>query len=116
MAEGIEGFYERVGAGRYVAGEYTRGPWDARAQHAGPQAALLGREIEERAEAREDMRLAQVTYEILRPVPIGPLRVTTEVVRAGRGSRGAGRAPLKPGACAGPILRGRATPWCGAAG
>ena len=31
---------------RYVATEATRGPWDPGAQHAGPPAALIGREIE----------------------------------------------------------------------
>ena len=30
----------------YVATEATRGPWDPGAQHAGPPAALIGREIE----------------------------------------------------------------------
>ncbi len=39
-----EAFYEREGE-RYVATELTRGPWDPGAQHAGPPAALLGREI-----------------------------------------------------------------------
>ncbi|WP_030210354.1 thioesterase family protein [Streptomyces sp. NRRL S-87] len=107
MGEVIEGFYERVGDGRYRASEFTRGPWDARAQHAGPPAALLGREIEERTGAREDMRLARVTYEILRPVPIGPLRVVTEVVRAGRGTELVA-AELVPEGADGPVMTARA--------
>ena len=40
-----ESFYEPDGD-RYVATELTRGPWDPGAQHAGPPAALIGREIE----------------------------------------------------------------------
>ncbi|RSS82000.1 thioesterase family protein [Streptomyces sp. WAC06614] len=79
-------FYERVGDGRFRATEHTRGPWDAGAQHAGPPAALLGRAVEERPGARDDMRIARITYEILRPVPIGELEVTTSVLRAGRGT------------------------------
>jgi hypothetical protein len=38
-------FYEPDGD-VYVATELTRGPWDPGAQHAGPPAALIGREIE----------------------------------------------------------------------
>ncbi|MET9572712.1 thioesterase family protein [Streptomyces virginiae] len=83
-AEGCEGFFERVGPGRFRATEYTRGPWDAGSQHAGPPAALLGRAVEERPGARADMRIARITYEILRPVPIGELEVTTSVLRSGR--------------------------------
>ncbi|WP_241695081.1 thioesterase family protein [Streptomyces sp. C] len=32
------------------------------------------------------MRIARITYEILRPVPIGELEVTTSVLRSGRGT------------------------------
>ncbi|WP_329196964.1 MULTISPECIES: thioesterase family protein [unclassified Streptomyces] len=81
-----EGFFERIDTGRFLATAFTRGPWDERSQHAGPPAALLGRAVEEREGAREDMRIARITYEILRPVPIGELEVTTSVVRAGRGT------------------------------
>ncbi len=77
-------FYERISANRFAPTENTRGPWDAGSQHAGPPAALLGRAIEERPGAREDMRLARVTYEIVRPVPIRPFEVTTTVMRTGR--------------------------------
>ncbi|MEV0963839.1 MULTISPECIES: thioesterase family protein [unclassified Streptomyces] len=78
-------FYERISEARFSPTEHTRGPWDAGSQHAGPPAALLGRALEERPGARADMRLARVTYEIVRPVPIRPLEVTTTVLRSGRG-------------------------------
>lgn len=81
-----DGFYERLGEGRFLATEATRGPWDPGSQHAGPPAALLGRAVEERPGARADMRIARITYEILRPVPIGELEVTTSVLRSGRGT------------------------------
>lgn len=77
-----EAFYEIVGDG-FVATELTRGPWDPNAQHAGPPSALLGREIE-RVEGGEGFQVARVTLEILRPVPIGPVRVEAEVVRPGK--------------------------------
>jgi hypothetical protein len=65
------------------ATDLTRGPWDPGAEHGGAPAALLGRAIE-RTEPGADMRVARVTIELLRPVPIGELRVETEVVRPGR--------------------------------
>jgi hypothetical protein len=84
-----ESFYEPDGD-HYVATELTRGPWDPGAQHAGPPAALIGREIERLGGGRmgggdgPPAQVARVTYEILRMVPIGRLRVEAEVVRPGR--------------------------------
>ncbi len=77
-----EAFYEKAGTG-FVATELTRGPWDPGAQHAGPPAALLGREIERLPDA-EEFQVGRVTCEILRSVPIGPVRVEARVVRPGR--------------------------------
>jgi hypothetical protein len=77
-----EAFYERDGE-LLVATQLTRGPWDPGAQHAGPPTALLGREIERLPEAGE-FRLGRITGEILRPVPIAPLRAAARVARPGR--------------------------------
>lgn len=79
-----EAFFERVADDRYVPTENTRGPWSADSQHAGPPAALLGRAVQTRPGAREDMRLARITFEITSPVPLKPLTVTTNVLREGR--------------------------------
>lgn len=78
-----DAFYERSGAGSFVASELTRGPWDPGAQHAGPPAALLGREIE-RVEGAEAFQVGRVVFEILRPVPIGPVRIEARVLRPGK--------------------------------
>ena len=84
-----ESFYEPDG-GAFTATELTRGPWDPGHQHAGPPAALIGRELERLGEGRiggpggPPAQLGRVTYEVLRPVPIAPLRVEAEVVRPGR--------------------------------
>jgi hypothetical protein len=84
-----DSFYEPDGE-LYVATELTRGPWDPGAQHAGPPAALIGREVERLSGGRiggEDGPPAQVgriTYEVLRSVPIAPLRVEARIVRPGR--------------------------------
>jgi hypothetical protein len=77
-----DAFYEPAGD-RFVATELTRGPWDPGAQHAGPPAALLGREIERLRDA-EEFQVGRVTCEILRSVPIGPVRVTARILRPGR--------------------------------
>jgi len=78
-----EAFYERRGESSYLATELTRGPWDPGAQHAGPPSGLIGRAIE-RLDGGEEFHVGRVTFEILRPVPIGPVRVEAEVVRPGR--------------------------------
>lgn len=69
--------------GLYVASELTRGPWDRAAQHGGAPAALLMRAFEQ-LPGGEGLQLARVTYELLRPVPIGRFELRSEVVRPGR--------------------------------
>ena len=75
-------FYEHDGKG-YLATELTRGPWDPGAQHAGPPAALLGRELDLLPEAA-DFQVCRITFEILRSIPIGPVEVEARIVRPGR--------------------------------
>jgi hypothetical protein len=77
-----DAFYEPAGDG-YDSTELTRGPWDPGAQHAGPPAALLGREIERLPDAGE-FQIGRVTCEILRSVPIAPVRVAARILRPGR--------------------------------
>jgi hypothetical protein len=77
-----ECFYEPDGE-LYRSTELTRGPWDPDSQHAGPPAALLGREVE-RLDAGEEFQVGRITFEILRAVPIVPLQVEAWVVRPGR--------------------------------
>jgi hypothetical protein len=68
---------------RFVPLELTRGPWDPKAQHAGPPSALLGRAIERCGEP-EGLQVGRVTFEILGPVPLEPLAVEARIVRPGR--------------------------------
>jgi hypothetical protein len=77
-------FYRQVADDRFESTEYTRGPWDARSQHAGPPAALLGRAVELRPGGRPDMRIARLTFDIIRPVPVAVLTVTSRLVRSSR--------------------------------
>jgi hypothetical protein len=77
-----DAFYEPDGE-LLAATELTRGPWDAGSQHAGPPAALLGRAVE-RVPGGEGFQVGRLTFEILRPVPIAPVRVSAELVRPGK--------------------------------
>jgi len=81
--------------------ELTRGPWQENALHGGPVAALLARAVEEcpvyvasANEAGKDssderdaigsMDVVRMTIELLRPVPLVPLTVSSKLARPGR--------------------------------
>jgi hypothetical protein len=66
---------------RFVPTELARGPWSADAAHAGPPAALLGRAVER---LEPEMVVSRFVLEILRPIPLRPLRVTARVARPGK--------------------------------
>jgi acyl-Coa thioesterase superfamily protein/acyl-CoA thioesterase superfamily protein len=67
----------------FVPTQHTRGPWDPQAQHAGPPAALLARAIEG-LDVTGETQVARFTLEILRPIPLTPLRVEARIARPGR--------------------------------
>jgi hypothetical protein len=69
--------------GRFKATELGRGPWDPNALHGGAPAALLMRAFE-REPAAEGLQIARVTYELVRPVPLGELTVDVQTIRGGR--------------------------------
>ncbi len=69
--------------GTFLPTELSRGPWDPAAQHGGAPAALLAGAILGH-EGADDTRVARLTVEFLRPVPLVPLTVTVETVRPGR--------------------------------
>jgi hypothetical protein len=75
-------FYRDLGGGRFESTAATAGPWSPKTQHAGPPSALLGRAFE-RFGAPSDLRVARVTVEIPRPVPVGEVRVDVCSVRSG---------------------------------
>ena len=69
--------------GQLVATELASGPWAPHAQHGGAPAALIARAFE-RVPGHERLNMARLTYEFLRPVPIGPVEVRAKVTRPGR--------------------------------
>ena len=68
---------------RFVPTGLTRGPWDRGFQHAGPPAALLAHAVEAAAGV-DPGQVGRLAYDILRPVPLAPHRVSTRVLRPGR--------------------------------
>jgi hypothetical protein len=67
----------------FLATALTIGPWDPGLQHAGPPAALLAREAE-RASGIDGGQTVRLAFDILAPVPVGPVRLRADVVRPGR--------------------------------
>jgi hypothetical protein len=76
-------FFEQAGPDTFVATPATAGPWSAQAQHGGPPSALAARAME-RHEPDSGQRLARVTTDILRPVPVGKVTLRTRILRPGR--------------------------------
>jgi hypothetical protein len=72
-----------VVAGGFAATELASGPWDPGAQIGGAPAALLARAFE-RVPAPEGLILARLTYDFIRPAPIGRVEIVADVVRPGR--------------------------------
>jgi hypothetical protein len=68
---------------RFLATDHTGGPWDAGLQHGGPPSALLARAAE-REPASWPSTVVRMAVEILGPVPVGEVAVTSELVRSGR--------------------------------
>ncbi|MFT4975863.1 MAG: hypothetical protein ACI8S6_001756 [Myxococcota bacterium] len=76
-------FYRRDGD-LFHPTELTRGPWDNHAQHGGPPAALLAGAMARYGDDSVDWFLARIGIELLRPIPLAPLRLRVEPVRLGR--------------------------------
>jgi hypothetical protein len=62
---------------------HARGPWDPAALHGGAPAALLARAVD-RFEPDLRLRVARLSYEFLRPVPVGRLDLEIVLLRPGR--------------------------------
>lgn len=70
--------------------DFVRGPWDHGLQHGGAVCGALGwaaNDLLQTTEASSDFRLCRLTTEIMRPVPVAPLRFEANVDHHGRRSR-----------------------------
>jgi hypothetical protein len=76
-----DALFEPLDGERVLPGAASRGPWTPDALHGGPVAALLAGAAET---LLEDLHPARVTVELLRPVPVAPLRVGATPIRPGR--------------------------------
>jgi hypothetical protein len=81
-AAGAEAVYRLVGDHAEPTSA-AAGPWDADHQHGAAPAALVAWAAE-RLETDRPMRVARLTLDLVRPVPVAPLEIRTEIVRQGR--------------------------------
>jgi hypothetical protein len=72
-----------VDGDRFVPTLLCQGPWDPGSAHGGPPSALLTRAIEHH-EPDGTLVIARVILDLVRPVPLAPLRITTTTTRPGR--------------------------------
>jgi hypothetical protein len=77
-----DAIFERQGD-LFLPTEATIGPWSREVQHGGPPTMLMARAVEG-VEAAQPMRVVRLTVELLRPVPVKPLRVSARLVGGGR--------------------------------
>jgi hypothetical protein len=73
-------FYLRGGDDEYEPTRSTESPWDTRAQHGGPPAALLAHVMAPGG----DLRLARISVDFLGPIPRLPFRIEVSPLKPGR--------------------------------
>ena len=73
----------RVDGQRVVTSPDAAGPWDPRMQHGSAPAALVVWAAEA-IPTPVPMQIARVTIDLMRPVPVAPLTIETEILREGR--------------------------------
>jgi hypothetical protein len=73
-------FYLPRGDDTYEPTRATESPWDTRAQHGGPPAALLGHLMQPGG----DLRLARISLDFLGPIPRREFRVEVSALKPGR--------------------------------
>jgi acyl-Coa thioesterase superfamily protein/acyl-CoA thioesterase superfamily protein len=73
----------RIEGNRVITSPRAGGPWDPRAQHGSPPAALVAW-IAETMPAPAPMHVARLTIDLMQPVPVAPLTFESEVIKEGR--------------------------------
>lgn len=78
-----EAFYIPVGENEFDSTRATESPWDPRAQHGGPPAALLARAVE-LSRPDDEMPIMRLATDMLGPIPQGRIRTEATIVRPGK--------------------------------
>jgi hypothetical protein len=78
----MEPIYRVEGATAHTSA-LAGGPWDPKLQHGAAPSSLICWAIE-RLPSPVPMRVARLTVDLMRPVPVAPLTVETELLREGR--------------------------------
>ncbi|HSS60790.1 MAG TPA: acyl-CoA thioesterase domain-containing protein, partial [Candidatus Limnocylindrales bacterium] len=78
-----ESIFEPLDGDRFIATEAALSPWSDQAMHGSPPTMLMARAIEA-FPAEQEMLVARLTVELMRPVGRTPLEVRCRVVRPGR--------------------------------
>jgi hypothetical protein len=73
----------RVVGNHVTTSPYAAGPWDPNMQHGSPPAALVAWAAEAMP-TQVPMRIARVSVDLMRPVPVAPLTIESEILREGR--------------------------------
>src|SRR5271169_4646877 len=77
-----EAYYVPRGNGRYEPTRATESPWDRKAQHGGPPAALLAHAIDQTVEGT--MRIGRISLDFLGPIPLREVVVEISPIKPGR--------------------------------
>ncbi|MGY3342142.1 hypothetical protein ACVWZ4_001733 [Bradyrhizobium sp. USDA 4472] len=72
-----------VDGNNVVTSPNAAGPWDRRMQHGSAPSALAAWAAE-RIPTPVPMNIARVSIDLMRPVPVGPLTIETDILREGR--------------------------------
>src|SRR3981081_2887339 len=78
----MEAIY-RVEGAKIETSAFAGGPWDPKLQHGAAPSSLICWAVE-RLPTPAPMRVARLTVDLMRPVPVAPLTIETEVLREGR--------------------------------
>lgn len=78
----MEGVYRLEGS-RAITDAVAGGPWDKTMQHGSPPSALIAA-MADAIPTAAPMRIARLTVDLMRPVPVAPLEIKTSVLREGR--------------------------------
>jgi hypothetical protein len=78
----MEAIYRVEGANADTSA-FAGGPWDPKLQHGAAPSSLICWAVE-RLPSAAPMRVARLTVDLMRPVPVAPLTIETEILREGK--------------------------------